>query len=128
MLYDRERMTMDDAAIQIAEVETLLGDHGPSWDVLAMLHDPEEEIVDTAGLVAELRGLFGDHDPSWDMFTKLCDSERMPFDDAVARVVEARGLLDDDDPSWPVLVGIDDGSQSVAEAVALAKAIESPDN
>ena len=128
MVYDPERMSMDDAAIQIAEAQTLLGDHDPSWDALVLLHDPEEEIVDTAGLVTELRTLFGDHDPPWDMFTKLYDSERMPFDDAVARVVEARGLLDDDDPSWPVFIGIYDGSQSVAEAVALAAKIESPDS
>lgn len=48
MLYDPERMTMDDAAIQVAEAQTLLGDHAPSWAALVLLHDPEEEIVDTA--------------------------------------------------------------------------------
>ena len=128
MLYDPERMTIDDAAIQVAEAQTLLGDHAPSRAALVLLHDPEAEIVDTADLVAELRTQFGDHDPPWDMFTKLYDSESMPFADAVARVVEARGRLDDDDPSWPVFIGIYDGSLSVADAVALAAKIESPDS
>ena len=77
-------------------MHTLFGTHGPSWDVLLKLHDPQRSSrsVNVANLlkVAHLHTLFGTRGQKWAMFMDLYNLLKEDADiDAIAALATTLG-------------------------------------
>ena len=111
-------------------MHTLFGTHGPSWDVLLKLHDPQRfSLSDVANQVAHLHTLFGTHGPSWDVLLKLFDPKTSQISDIANQVAKLHTLFGTRGQKWAMFMDLHNLLKGVADIDAIAKLaveLESP--